>query len=313
MRYSLGRLAYLLFILLMVTFAVSAMLELMPGEPAYIIIGEQAEPEQIEALNKRLHLDEPVLERYVNWLGNAVTGDLGHSVRGNVPVTDLIRQRLPVTLQLVVGSQLLALTFALTTAIYSAYRPGGLVDQVTSATAFAMISVPHFVLAVFLVLLFSVNLGWLPTAGHVALTENLGDNIRSMILPTISVAAGPAGIYQRLLRSDMTATLREDFIAMAEAKGQSPTRILLRHALRPSMFSLMTLVGLTTAAAIGGSVVVEVIFGLPGLGRLMINSIELRDVVVVQGAVAVIGVGYVALNGLVDILYGVLDPRVRRG
>ena len=313
MRYSLGRLAYLLFILLMVTFAVSAMLELMPGEPAYIIIGEQAEPEQIEALNKRLHLDEPVLERYVNWLGNAVTGDLGNSVRGNVPVTDLIRQRLPVTLQLVICSQLLALMFALSTAIYSAYRPGGLVDQVTSAAAFAMISVPHFVLAVFLVLLFSVNLGWLPTAGHVALTQDLSDNIRSMILPTIAIAAGPAGIYQRLLRSDMTATLREDFIAMAEAKGQSPTRILLRHALRPSMFSLMTLVGLTTAAAIGGSVVVEVIFGLPGLGRLMINSIELRDVVVVQGVVAVIGVGYVALNGLVDILYGVLDPRVRRG
>jgi peptide/nickel transport system permease protein len=134
-----------------------------------------------------------------------------------------------------------------------------------------------------------------------------------MVMPTIAVAAGPAGIYQRLLRSDMTATLREDYIAMAEAKGQSPTRILLRHALRPSMFSLMTLVGLTTAAAIGGSVVVEVIFGLPGIGRLLINSIERRDVVVLQGVVAFIGVGYVALNGFVDILYGVLDPRVRRG
>ena len=312
MRYVSGRLAYLLFILLAVTFAVSAMLELMPGEPAYAIIGENADPEQIEALHQRLHLDEPVHERYVRWLGDAATGDLGRSVRGNIPVADLIAERLPVTLQLLVGSQLLAVLFALSTAIYSAYRQGGLVDRATSAAAFAMISVPHFVLAVILVVVFSIGLGWLPTAGYVSLTENLGGNLRAMVLPTIAVAAGPAGIYQRLLRSDMAATLREDFIAMAEAKGQSATRILLRHALRPSLFSLMTLVGLTTAAAIGGSVVVEVIFGLPGLGRLMINSIEQRDVVAVQGIVAVIGVGYVVLNGLVDILYGVFDPRVRR-
>jgi peptide/nickel transport system permease protein len=313
MRYAFGRFTYLLFILLAVTFLVSTMLELMPGEPAYIIIGEEADEEQIEALNKRLGLDKPVLERYAGWLGNAVTGDLGRSSSGNIPVAQLIRQRLPVTIQLVIGSQLLALAFAVPSAIYSSYRSGGFVDQASSAMSFAMISVPHFVLAVLLILIFGVNLGWLPTAGFVPITENFANNMRSMVMPTIAVAAGPAGIYQRLLRSDMTATLREDYIAMAEAKGQSPTRILLRHALRPSMFSLMTLVGLTTAAAIGGSVVVEVIFGLPGIGRLLINSIERRDVVVLQGVVAFIGVGYVALNGFVDILYGVLDPRVRRG
>jgi peptide/nickel transport system permease protein len=313
MRYALGRFTYLLFILLTVTFLVSTMLELMPGEPAYILIGEEADEEQIEALNKRLHLDEPVLERYVGWLGNAVTGDLGRSFSGNISITQLIRERLPVTIQLVIGSQLLALAFAVPSAIYSSYRPGGFVDQVSSAMSFAMISVPHFVLAVLLILIFGVNLGWLPTAGYVPITEDFATNMRSMLMPTIAVAAGPAGIYQRLLRSDMTATLREDYIAMAEAKGQSPTRILLRHALRPSMFSLMTLVGLTTAAAIGGSVVVEVIFGLPGIGRLLIDSITRRDVIVLQGVVAFIGVGYVVLNGFVDILYGVLDPRVRRG
>lgn len=313
MRYFFGRFAYLVAILIVVTFLVSAMLELMPGDPAIAIIGEEATPEQIEAVHRRLHLDQPVHQRYVTWISNAATGDLGSAARGGQPVLDLIKRRAPVTLQLVVGAQLVALLYAVPTAIYAAYRPVGVVDNSSRAWSFGMIAVPHFVLALFLILLFSVKLGWFPVAGFTPLREDLGSNLRSMTLPILVVAAAPAGLYQRLLRADMSATLREDYIAMAEAKGQSTARILFRHALRPSMFSLITLMGLTIAQAIGGSVVVEIIFGLPGIGRLLIDSIKQRDVVTLQGVVAVIGVGYVVINGFVDILYGVLDPRVRRG
>ncbi len=313
MKYALGRITYLVFILFAVTFLVSAMLRLMPGEPAYVIIGETATPAQIKALHEELHLDEPIISNYFRWLGDAVRGDLGTSVRNDTPVLTAIKERAPVTLELVILSQTLALLFAFPAAIYAAYRPGKWFDNATSVASFGMISIPNFVLALVLVLIFAVELKWLPVAAYTPLSEDVGENLKSMILPAVTVAAHSAGIYQRLLRSDMSATLKEDYIAMAEAKGQSPLRILVRHALRPSLFSVLTLMGLTTAQALGGSVVTEVIFGLPGLGRLVLDSIKLHDVVVVQGVVAGIAIGYVVVNGLVDLLYGVIDPRVRRG
>jgi peptide/nickel transport system permease protein len=176
-----------------------------------------------------------------------------------------------------------------------------------------MISVPHFVLALVLVLVFSVHLKWLPVAGYTPQTEDPVKNLPSLALPVLTVAFSTSGLYQRLLRNDMSGTLREDYIAMAEAKGLSPSRILVRHALRPSLFSLITLVGLTTAAALGGATIVESIFALPGIGRLVLDSIKLHDLVVVQGVVAFVAVVYVVVNGVVDILYAVLDPRIRRG
>jgi peptide/nickel transport system permease protein len=313
MRYVLRRAMYLAFVLVVVTFLVSAMLELMPGDPAYVILGENADPEQIEALHKRLRLDEPVHERYVSWVGNAVTGDLGRSIASQQPMTEVIRDRLPVSIQLVIGSQIIALLFAVPAAIYGAYRPGRLVDTVSGVLSFGLLSVPSFVLATVFLLVFAVHFGWFPIAGYTSFTEDPVANLRSMLMPMMVVATTPAALYQRLLRNDMQATLREDFIAMAEAKGLSPARILLRHALRPSMFSLITLIGLTTAQVVGGSIIVETVFSLPGLGRQMILSIERHDVVAVQALVAFVAVSYVVINALVDIMYGVLDPRVRRG
>jgi peptide/nickel transport system permease protein len=313
MRFALRRVAYLALILLIVTFLVSSMLELMPGDPAYAILGDNATQAQVDALHERLNLDEPVVTRYLSWLQNAVSGDLGRSLRGNTPVTELIAERLPVTLQLVIMSQMFALLFAIPTALVAAYKPRKTVDTASSGVALAMISIPHFVLSLFLVLIFAVKLGWFPVAGFTPIRENPVENLQSMVLPTIAVAAAPAGIYQRLLRGDLSGTLREDYIAMAEAKGQSPSRVLFRHALRPSLFSLLTLIGLTIGGTLGGSVIVELIFGLPGLGRLLVTAIEQRDIVVVQGVVAVAAVGYVVMNGLVDLFYGVADPRVRRG
>jgi peptide/nickel transport system permease protein len=312
-RQVLRRVVYLAFILVIVTFLVSAMLELMPGDPAYVILGENADPEQIEALHERLRLDEPVYQRYLSWLGNAVTGDLGSSIASQQPMTEVIRDRLPVSIQLIIGSQIIALLFAVPTAIYGAYRPGRLVDNVSSVFSFGLLSVPSFVLATVLLLVFAVQLGWFPIAGYTSFTEDPVANMRSMLLPMLVVATTPAALYQRMLRNDMEATLREDYISLAEAKGLTTTRILLRHALRPSTFSLITLIGLTTAQVVGGSIIVETVFSLPGLGRQMILSIERHDVVAVQAIAAFIAVSYVVINAVVDISYGVLDPRVRRG
>jgi peptide/nickel transport system permease protein len=218
---------------------------------------------------------------------------------------------LPVTLELVLLSQLLALLYAVPAAVFSAYRPGRVVDTTTTISSFLMISSPSFVVALLLVRVFAVQLGWLPTGGWASLSQDLSGNVRAVILPVVALAIEPAGIYQRLLRSDMRRTLDEDYITMADAKGLEPRTVLFRHSLRPSSLSLLTMIGIVSARLIGGSVVIETIFGLPGIGRLLIDSIGFRDFVTVQGVVAVIAVGYVVINSIVDILYGVVDPRVR--
>ena len=310
-HYLVRRFLYLIAVLVAVTFTVSLMLSLPAGDPAQVLAGPEASAAQVDAVREALRLDRPVVERYIDWLGHAVTGDLGNSLRTNEPVIDSIRDRLPVTLELVILGQLLALLFAVPAAIFAAYRPGRPADAATTVSSFLMISSPSFIVALLLIRIFSVELGWLPTGGWVPLSENVGDNLRAAILPVIALALEPAGIYQRLLRSDMRRTLDEDYIMMAEAKGLGPRTILLRHSLRPSSFSLLTMVGIVSARMVGGSVIVETIFGLPGIGRLLIDSIGFRDFVTVQGVVAVIAVAYVVVNSFVDVLYGVVDPRVR--
>jgi peptide/nickel transport system permease protein len=310
-QYLARRFVYLLAVLVAVTFTVTVMLSLPSGDPAQVLAGPEASPEQVEAVREALRLDRPVVERYVDWVQGAITGDLGDSLRTREPVIDAIRDRLPVTLELVILGQLFALLFAVPAAIYAAHRPGRAADTGSTVSSFLMISSPTFIVALLLIRVFSVELGWLPTGGWVPLSENVGDNLRAAILPVIALALEPAGIYQRLLRSDMRRTLGEDYIMMAEAKGLEPRTILWRHSLRPSSFSLLTMIGIVSARMVGGSVIVETIFGLPGLGRLLIDSIGFRDFVTVQGVVAVIAVAYVVINSFVDVFYGVIDPRVR--
>jgi peptide/nickel transport system permease protein len=310
-RYLLRRFLYLAAVLVAVTFAVSLMLSLPSGDPAQVLAGPEATPDQIEAVREALKLDRSAVERYTDWLGDALTGDLGNSLRTREPVLDAIQDRLPVTLELVILGQIVALAFAIPAAIFAAHRPGKATDTGTTIGSFLMISSPSFVVGLILIRIFSVELGWLPTGGWTPLSENVGDNLRAATLPVIALALEPAGVYQRLLRSDMRRTLDEDYIMMAEAKGLGPKAILFRHSLRPSSFSLLTMIGIISARMVGGSVVVETIFGLPGLGRLLIDSIGFRDFVTVQGVVAVIAVAYVVINSLVDVLYGVVDPRVR--
>lgn len=309
-----GRLVRLVVTLLAVTFFTSMMFELLPGDPALAVVGADTfnvTPERVEEARRELDLDEPAPVRYANWLGDAVTGDLGSSFRTRQPVADAITERLPVTLQLMVMAQLFALGFALLVAPLAALRPGRIYDRATTTLSFGLLAVPTFIGGLIVVYVVAVQLEWLPATGYTHFGDDPADNVRSLLLPAIALAAPEAAVYARLLRSEMVTTLQEDYILMARANGLPTWRVLLRHALKPSSFSLLTIMGISIGTLIGGSVIVESIFGLPGLGRLAVDAIGNRDFITLQGVVAVVTVGFVIVNFLVDLAYYVLDPRLR--
>lgn len=298
-----------------VLFAVSALsfllLNLLPGDPTVAILGPSATEENRAALREELGLDDPLPVRYVNWVGDSITGDLGKSYVSNQPTLEAIKQRLPVTLELLLLSQLLALVVAVPLAILAATKPNGVLDRVSTSAAFGFLAIPNFMLGVILIYLFAVRFQLFPATGYTAFSENPFENLRSLALPAITLGVAELAVYLRLLRTDLIATLQEDYIAMAQAKGLPKSFILLRHALRPSTFSLVTVAGLNLGRLIGGTFVIEYLFALPGIGSLVVESIFKRDYIVVQGTVLLVAVGYVLVNFLVDLLYGILDPRVR--
>jgi peptide/nickel transport system permease protein len=311
-RTFLRRLAHLLVVLFFVTLFVALLTSLLPGDPVDAIAGF-ASDEQKEALRTDLGLDDPVPVRYARWLGDFVTGDLGgyYSISGERPVMERVSDSLPVSLQLMVYAQVLALVFAVPAGVLTAYRAGTRFDRSANATAFGMLAVPAFALALVLAYYVGVELRWLPVQGYVRPSEDLGEHLRRMAMPAISLAVGQIAVYMRLLRSDMIATLQEDYITMAKAKGVSPRRVLWRHALRPSSLTLLTVAGVNVGTLIGNAVVIEVIFSLPGMGTLLFESIQARQYIALQSLVAIIAVAYVLLNVAVDLLYSVLDPRIR--
>lgn len=284
---------------------------LLPGDPVDQIVGPDSTPAVRAAARSDLGLDKPLPVRYVKWLGGVATGDLGRSYKNNQKVVDIITQRLPITLELMVLAQLMALGVAIPLAIWSAYRKGGVADRVTTGFSFALLSVPNFMLAVVLVLLFAVKAHLFPAIGFVHLSDSLSGNLKSVFLPSLTLAVGLLAVYVRLLRSDMIATLQEDYILMARAQGVPPMRVLFRHALRPSSFSLLTVAGINVGALIGGAVIVEFIFAMSGMGSLIVESIGRRDYLVVQGVVLLVAAAYVLINFCVDLLYTFLDPRIR--
>jgi peptide/nickel transport system permease protein len=291
---------------------VALLTSMLPGDPVDAIAGF-ASPEQKDALREDLGLDDPVPVQYARWIGDFVTGDLGgyYSITGERPVMDRVSDSLPVSLQLMVYAQILALIIAIPAGVITAYRAGTRTDRTANATAFGMLAVPNFALALVLAYYVGVQAEWLPVSGYVAPEDDLLEHIRRMALPTISLAVAQIAVYMRLLRSDMIATLQEDFITMAKSKGLSPRRVLWRHALRPSSLTLLTVAGLNVGTLIGGVVVVEVIFSLPGMGLLLYEAINARQYIALQSLVAIVAVGYVIINFLVDVLYVVLDPRIR--
>ena len=310
MHYIGNKVLQLVAVLLIVTFLTFLLINLLPGGPE-TVVSFGATEEQIQEFRDDYALDDPLLLRYGRWLGNAAQGDLGDSYVKNTPVNELIGQRITVTVQLMIYATVLALAVAVPVGVLTAYRQGSLFDRMANTTAFGFLSIPNFILAVLLVFIFAIRLGWLPATGYVPFGEDPWEHFRHMILPACSLAAGQIAVYMRLLRTDMIATLQEDFIGVARAKGMPTRRILIQHALRPSSFSLLTVAAINVGTLIGGTIVIERIFAIPGLGSLIVEAIFTRDYLVVQGTVVLVAVAFVLVNFLVDILYAVIDPRIR--
>ena len=307
------RLLYLLPVLLAVTLLTFLIASLLPGDLAYVILGDQATPAKVAALRHQMGLDQPIWWRYLLWLGHVLQGNLGTSFRTGQAVLQAVAERLPVSFELMLLAELTALVVGIPLAIACAVRAGGAFDRFMTGSAFGMLSVPAFLSAILLIYLLAVELRWLPATGYVPFSQDPVGNLRCFILPAATLAFGEWPVLMRVLRSDMIATLQEDYIAMARAKGLKPSRILLVHALKPSSLTLVTVTGINIGRLMGGTVIVESIFALPGIGRLLVGAIYTRDLLILQGAVLCVAIGYVLINFVVDLLYAVLDPRIRHG
>jgi peptide/nickel transport system permease protein len=312
-RFIGKRLLYLLPVLLAVTMLTFLIASLLPGDLAYTILGDQATPEKVAALRATMGLDLPIWQRYGVWLWSALHGDLGRSFRTGETVLAAVSDRLPVSLELMVMAEVIGLAVGIPLAILCAVKNGGAVDRFLTGLAFGKLSLPSFMVAILLIYLFAVQLNWLPATGWVPFAEDSAANLRSFVLPAVTLAFAEWPVLMRVLRSDMIATLQEDYIAMAKAKGLRPWRILLVHALKPSSLTLVTVTGINIGRLIGGTVIVESIFALPGIGRLLVGAIYARDFIILQGVVLVVASGFVIVNFIVDLLYAVLDPRIRHG
>jgi peptide/nickel transport system permease protein len=307
------RLLYLVPVLIAVSLLTFLIASLLPGDLAYVILGDQATPEKVTALRHEMGLDQPIWWRFLRWLGNVLQGDFGRSFRTGQSALQAVTERLPVSFELILFAEIAALAIGIPLAIACAVRSGSVFDRLVTGSAFSMLSVPTFLSAILLIYLFAVELRWLPATGYVPFSEDPLGNLRCFALPALTLALGEWPVLMRVLRSDMIATLQEDYIAMARAKGLRPSRILLVHALKPSSLTLVTVTGINIGRLIGGTVIVEYIFALPGIGRLLLNSIYTRDLVILQGVVLFVAIVYVLMNFIVDMLYAVLDPRIRHG
>jgi peptide/nickel transport system permease protein len=312
-RFIGRRLLYLLPVLLAVTLLTFLIASLLPGDLAYTILGDQATPEKVAALRAQMGLDLPIWQRYLLWLWDVLHGDLGRSFRTGETVLAAVVDRLPISLELMVMAEVTALLIAIPLAILCAVKSGSATDRFLTGLAFGKLSLPPFMVAILLIYLFAVSLNLLPATGWVPFAEDPVANIRSFILPALTLAIAEWPVLMRVLRSDMIATLQEDYIAMAKAKGLRPARILLVHALKPSSLTLVTVTGINIGRLIGGTLIVEAIFALPGIGRLLVGAIYARDFIILQGVVLFVAVGFVIVNFIVDMLYAVLDPRIRHG
>jgi peptide/nickel transport system permease protein len=307
------RLFYLVPVLLAVSLLTFLIASLMPGDLAYVILGDQATPEKVEALRHDMGLDQPIWWRYLSWLGHVLEGDFGRSFRTGQTVWQAVAERLPVSFELMLLAEIAGLAIGVPIAIACAVRAGSAFDRFMTGGAFGMLSVPTFLSAILLIYLFAVELRWLPATGYVPFQEDPLGNLRFMVLPALTLALAEWPGIMRVLRSDMIATLQEDFIALAKAKGLRASRILFVHALKPSSLTLITITGINIGRLIGGAVIVETIFALPGIGRLLVGAIYTRDLVILQGVVLFVAGGFVLMNFIIDLLYAVLDPRIRHG
>ncbi len=313
MKVVAQRLGQMILVVLAVTFLAFAAMNLL-GDPLFNILGpvaaaEEGDPNYSMVVEARetYHLDDPFVVRYGRWLGDVATGDFGRSFKNQQNVRTILADKLPVTVLLMVYAQVIAVVISVPWALWTASRAYRLGDKVSTVVSFGLLGIPVFALVVVLFWLFAVRWEIFPTRFDDA---DLGSRLWSLFLPAVALATPLIATYQRLLRTDLISTLQEDFIAVARAKGMSRWHVLFRHALRPSLFSMLTVFGIQTGALIGGSIVVEQYFGIPGIGRAVIEAIIRDDFPLVLAVVVVVSVIFVLVNFLVDLLYSYLDPRV---
>jgi peptide/nickel transport system permease protein len=314
----ISRLLRLAATLLAVTFLTFSLTSLLPGDPVNVILGVDSnqDPELVQKIRDDLGLDKPFLVRYGDWLWDAVVHfDLGESyVNRGQSVSGTIMDRIPVTGQLAFMAIIMAVLMAVPIGVLGAYKQGKWQDTVSSAGVQVALSIPNFIMGIFFIWLFAVQLQWLPSSNWNRLSDKgLVENLKTAIMPAASLAMTQMAIFSRLVRADMVATLQENYILAAKAKGLDDRFILIRHALRPSSLSLMTIVGINFGALLGGTVVIETLFAVPGLGFRLINAISQRDILVIQGITVFVAAVYVIINTIVDLLYAVIDPRIRKG
>jgi peptide/nickel transport system permease protein len=287
------------------------LLYLTPGDPVAVILGPDASPQQVSELRVKLGLDQPIPIQVAGWFGRLLQGDLGQSIYLNRPVVQTILERAEPTLMLTLLATLFAILVGLPIGIVSATRAGSWADLGAMLVALGGISMPSFWVGLNLIFVFAVTLGVLPVAGYQPLSKGLWENLRYLALPAVTLGFAQAALLARMSRSLMLEVLREDYVRTARSKGVAERMVVLRHALRNVMVPLVTVMGLTFAILMGGAVITEQVFNIPGLGRLLVQSVLRRDYPVVQGVVLVIAFNYVIINLAVDILYGLFDPRVR--
>lgn len=304
-HYVARRLLHLIPVLLGISFLVFLLVHLVPGDPVRVMLADAGSPEQVERMRRQLGLDRPIYVQYASFVVRAAQGDFGRSIHTRRPVAQEIAFRIPYTVRLAVAATLVAVAMGVVLGAIAAMHHQSALDYGTMVVALAGVSLPNFWLGLVLILVFSLHLRWLPPAG--------ADSLLHLILPAITLGTSSSAIIARLTRSSMLEVLRQDYIRTARAKGVGPRRLVYRHALKNAMIPVVSIVGMQFASLLGGAVIVETVFGWPGIGRLAVDAIFTRDIPVIQAVVLVAAVIFVFMNLLVDLLYGLLDPRIRYG
>jgi peptide/nickel transport system permease protein len=309
--YTIKRILSLLPVLLIISILVFLLMYITPGDPAAFLLGMDATPADAAALNHRLGLDKPLPERYIIWMGNLLRGDMGTSFFMQKPVTEAIREHLGPTVTLSLIAQIFALLIAIPAGLVAAGKRDSRLDGMLRLLSLLGVAIPGFLLGLFLMLIFAVTLRWLPVAGYAPLSRGLWEHIRYFILPGISLGLVQSALIMRMTRSSVLEALHENYIKTARSKGIREKRVLLIHAFRNASIPIITVIGQSFGSLITGAVVTESLFNIPGLGQLIINAIKRRDFLVIQGVVLFVALLYAGINLMVDLCYGVLDPRVR--
>jgi peptide/nickel transport system permease protein len=300
-------------VLFLITAIVFTVVYFIPGDPVMVILGQGATAQNLAAMRQRLGLDEPLLVRYAVWLKHVLQGDLGDSILSRQPVWTLIGRAFPITFYLTMFSLLIAVLISVPAGIVAALKRNTWLDLVATTWAFLGVSIPGYWLGLMLLIVFGVKLQWVPLQGYISPFDNFADSLRTMILPAFTLGFFLSGPLTRYLRSSMLQTMSQEFVLVARAKGLAERRVLFRHILRNSLIPFVTVLGVQLGYLIGGAVVIENVFALPGIGDLAVSAIGNRDYPVIQGVVLVVAVGFVLINIVVDLLYAVLDPRIRVG